>query len=361
MNMENEPLPEKRQRNDMSVEKLAHRQTEELEVFEPEKVSFGPEFEALSENNDEMFEDDVTEDEYANLDMEEVQEDLMHLEDTSDYMEDSVRVYLRQIGKIPLLSAEEEITLAKRMEQGDKEAQKEMVSANLRLVVSVAKRYVGGSNMTLLDLVQEGNLGLMKAVEKFDYHKGYKFSTYAMWWIRQSVTRAIADQSRIIRLPVHMKEKMNQVTRAARKFVAEQGREPSMEELAEVMNVEKDYMEELMKLYGDTISLDTPVGEEDDTMLLDFVADTNSPEQFQVAEHMMLRKQLGEVLSELTEREQRVLRLRYGFVDGRTWTLEEVGKEFHVTRERIRQIEARALRRLRLKREMKNLKAYIER
>lgn len=277
-----------------------------------------------------------------------------------DYVEDSVKIYLKEIGRIPLLTYEQEQNLAERIEQGEEKAKIEMVNSNLRLVVSVAKRYVNGSNMTLLDLIQEGNLGLMKAIDKFDYHKGYKFSTYAMWWIRQSITRAIADQSRTIRIPVHMKEQMDKITSASRRYLAEHGREPTVGELAELMRMERDDMQEIVKLYGDTISLNTPIGEEEDSMLIDFVEDDSMPEQFLSIEQVMMREQVHEILKELTEREQRVLKLRFGFVDGRTWTLEEVGKEFHVTRERIRQIEARALRNLRMKRETKKLKTFIE-
>ncbi len=278
----------------------------------------------------------------------------------ADYSEDSVRAYLKEIGKIPLLSAEEEVEIAKRIEAGDDTAKEEMINTNLRLVVSVAKRYVAGSNMTLLDLVQEGNIGLLKAVDKFDYHRGYKFSTYAMWWVRQAITRAIADQSRTIRIPVHMKEHMNKISKAKRKFLTEHEREPLVEELAEIMEMPISRMEEILKLYGDTISLDTPIGDGDDTVLMDFVADDNMPEQFASAEHTMMGEEIDKILLGLTDREQRILRLRFGFLDGRIWTLEEVGKEYHVTRERIRQIEARALRRLQMKRETKKLKSYLE-
>ena len=274
-------------------------------------------------------------------------------------MEDSVRAYLRDIGNIPLLNQQQEIELARRIEDGEEEAKKAMANANLRLVVSVAKRYVRGSNMTLLDLIQEGNIGLLKAIDKYDYHKGYKFSTYAMWWIRQSMTRAIADQSRTIRIPVHMKEQMSKITRTSRQFLSDTGRDPSFAELADLMNISQDKMNDIAKWYGDTISLDAPVGEED-SMIKDFVADESMPEQFASVEHVMLGEEIDSILSELTEREQRVIRLRFGLVDGKVWTLEEVGQEYHVTRERIRQIEARALGRLRMKRETKKLRAYLE-
>lgn len=273
--------------------------------------------------------------------------------------EDSVRAYLKEIGSIPLLTQEQEIEIAKKIERGDEIAKKMMANANLRLVVSVAKRYVRGSNMTLLDLIQEGNLGLLKAIEKYDYHKGYKFSTYAMWWIRQAMTRAIADQSRTIRIPVHMKELMNKITRTSRQFLADTGRDPNLYELAELMNLPIERMHDIKKWYGDTISLDAPVGE-DDSMIKDFVADDRMPEQFASVEHVMLGEEINNILSELTEREQRVIRLRFGLADGKVWTLEEVGREYHVTRERIRQIEARALKRLRMKRETKKLRAYLD-
>ena len=275
-------------------------------------------------------------------------------------LDDSVKAYLKEIGSIALLSKEEEMKLAIRIEQGDELAREKMINANLRLVVTVAKRHVRGSNMGFLDLIQEGNIGLMKAVEKYDYHKGYKFSTYAMWWIRQAVTRAIADQSRTIRIPVHMKEQMGKVTRASRKFLLDTGREPSVEELSEIMEIPEERMREIVKLYGDTISLDTPIGDDEDCMLKDFVADENMPEQFEAVEHIMLGDELDKLLSDLSEREQRIIRLRFGFVDGRIWTLEQVGKEYHVTRERIRQIEVKALRRLKHRKDVVNLKSYLE-
>lgn len=275
-------------------------------------------------------------------------------------LDDSVKAYLKEIGSIALLSKEEELELAVRIEEGDELAREKMINANLRLVVTVAKRHVRGSNMGFLDLIQEGNIGLMKAVEKYDYHKGYKFSTYAMWWIRQAVTRAIADQSRTIRIPVHMKEQMGKVTRASRKFLVDTGRDPSVEELSEIMGIPEERMREIVKLYGDTISLDTPVGDDEDCMLKDFVADENMPEQFETVEHVMLGDELDKLLSGLSEREQRIIRLRFGFVDGRIWTLEQVGKEYHVTRERIRQIEVKALRRLKHRKDVINLKSYLE-
>lgn len=280
---------------------------------------------------------------------------------SDDYMTDnSVRMYLKEIGNIPLLSACEERELAIRVELGDEKAKKEMANANLRLVVSVAKRYVAGSGMSLQDLIQEGNIGLLKAVEKFDYHKGYKFSTYAMWWIRQGISRAIADQSRTIRIPVHMREQMNKIRRASRQFLVENGREPNPMEIAESMSIPTELVEEVMKYLGDTISLETPVGDNEDSMLGDFIADDDTTDQFAATEYVMLREELQEILSTLSDREQRIIKQRFGFEDGRIRTLEEIGKEFHLTRERIRQIEVRAIKRLRYKPSIKNLRSYIE-
>ena len=261
-------------------------------------------------------------------------------------IEDPVRMYLKEIGKVPLLTAEEEIELAKRMELGDQEAKKRLAEANLRLVVSIAKRYVG-RGMLFLDLIQEGNLGLIKAVEKFDYRKGYKFSTYATWWIRQAITRAIADQARTIRIPVHMVETINKLIRVSRQLLQELGREPTPEEIAEEMNMPVDRVREILKISQEPVSLETPIGEEEDSHLGDFIQDDNVPVPADAAAFTLLKEQLVEVLSTLTDREQKVLRLRFGLDDGRARTLEEVGKEFNVTRERIRQIEAKALRKLR--------------
>ena len=261
-------------------------------------------------------------------------------------IEDPVRMYLKEIGKVPLLSAEEEIELAKRMEQGDENAKKRLAEANLRLVVSIAKRYVG-RGMLFLDLIQEGNLGLIKAVEKFDYRKGYKFSTYATWWIRQAITRAIADQARTIRIPVHMVETINKLIRVSRQLLQELGREPTPEEIAEEMDMPVDRVREILKISQEPVSLETPIGEEEDSHLGDFIQDDNVPVPADAAAFTLLKEQLVEVLGTLTEREQKVLRLRFGLDDGRARTLEEVGKEFNVTRERIRQIEAKALRKLR--------------
>ncbi len=274
-------------------------------------------------------------------------------------IEDPVRMYLKEIGKVPLLSAEEEIELAKRMELGDQEAKKQLAEANLRLVVSIAKRYVG-RGMLFLDLIQEGNLGLIKAVEKFDYRKGYKFSTYATWWIRQAITRAIADQARTIRIPVHMVETINKLIRVSRQLLQELGREPSPEEIAEEMNMPVDRVREILKISQEPVSLETPIGEEEDSHLGDFIQDDNVPVPADAAAFTLLKEQLVEVLGTLTEREQKVLRLRFGLDDGRARTLEEVGKEFNVTRERIRQIEAKALRKLRHPSRSRKLKDYLD-
>ena len=274
-------------------------------------------------------------------------------------IEDPVRMYLKEIGKVPLLSAEEEIELAKRMENGDQEAKKRLAEANLRLVVSIAKRYVG-RGMLFLDLIQEGNLGLSKAVEKFDYRKGYKFSTYATWWIRQAITRAIADQARTIRIPVHMVETINKLIRVSRQLLQELGREPTPEEISEEMGMPVDRVREILKISQEPVSLETPIGEEEDSHLGDFIQDDNVPVPAEAASFTLLREQLVEVLGTLTEREQKVLRLRFGLDDGRARTLEEVGKEFNVTRERIRQIEAKALRKLRHPSRSRKLKDYLD-
>ena len=274
-------------------------------------------------------------------------------------IEDPVRMYLKEIGKVPLLSAEEEIELAKRMELGDQEAKKRLAEANLRLVVSIAKRYVG-RGMLFLDLIQEGNLGLIKAVEKFDYRKGYKFSTYATWWIRQAITRAIADQARTIRIPVHMVETINKLIRVSRQLLQELGREPTPEEIAAEMNMPVERVREILKISQEPVSLETPIGEEEDSHLGDFIQDDNVPVPADAAAFTLLKEQLEEVLGTLTEREQKVLTLRFGLEDGRARTLEEVGKEFNVTRERIRQIEAKALRKLRHPSRSKILKDYLE-
>ena len=274
-------------------------------------------------------------------------------------IEDPVRMYLKEIGKVSLLSADEEIELAKRMEKGDEAAKKRLAEANLRLVVSIAKRYVG-RGMLFLDLIQEGNLGLIKAVEKFDYRKGYKFSTYATWWIRQAITRAIADQASTIRIPVHMVETINKLIRVSRQLLQELGREPTPEEIAEEMDMPVDRVREILKISQEPVSLETPIGEEEDSHLGDFIQDDNVPVPADAAAFTLLKEQLVEVLSTLTDREQKVLRLRFGLDDGRARTLEEVGKEFNVTRERIRQIEAKALRKLRHPSRSRKLKDYLD-
>ncbi len=274
-------------------------------------------------------------------------------------VDDPVRMYLKEIGKVPLLTAEEEIMLAKRMEQGDEEAKKKLCEANLRLVVSIAKRYVG-RGMLFLDLIQEGNLGLIKAVDKFDWRKGYKFSTYATWWIRQAITRSIADQARTIRIPVHMVETINKLIRISRQLLQEYGREPTPEEIAIEMDMSEEKVREILKIAQEPVSLETPIGEEEDSHLGDFIPDDDVPAPAEAAAFSMLKEQLMEVLNTLTEREQKVLKLRFGLEDGRARTLEEVGRQFDVTRERIRQIEAKALRKLRHPSRSKKLKDYLE-
>ena len=274
-------------------------------------------------------------------------------------IDDPVRMYLKEIGKVPLLSADEEIELAQRMGEGDEEAKRRLAEANLRLVVSIAKRYVG-RGMLFLDLIQEGNLGLIKAVEKFDYKKGFKFSTYATWWIRQAITRAIADQARTIRIPVHMVETINKLIRVSRQLLQELGRDPLPEEIAKEMNMPVEKVREIMKISQEPVSLETPIGEEEDSHLGDFIPDDDAPAPSEAAAFTVLKEQLIDVLDTLTPREEKVLRLRFGLDDGRARTLEEVGKEFQVTRERIRQIEAKALRKLRHPSRSKKLKDYLE-
>ncbi|HHY36523.1 MAG TPA: RNA polymerase sigma factor RpoD [Firmicutes bacterium] len=274
-------------------------------------------------------------------------------------IDDPVRMYLKEIGRVPLLTAEEEIELAKRMEQGDEEAKRRLAEANLRLVVSIAKRYVG-RGMLFLDLIQEGNLGLLKAVEKFDYRKGFKFSTYATWWIRQAITRAIADQARTIRIPVHMVETINKLVRVSRQLLQELGRDPLPEEIAEEMGISVEKVREVMKIAQEPVSLETPIGEEEDSHLGDFIEDQDAPSPVDAASFTLLKEQLEEVLETLTPREKKVLRLRFGIDDGRARTLEEVGQIFGVTRERIRQIEAKALRKLRHPSRSKKLKDFLE-
>ena len=295
-------------------------------------------------------------------DLEEEEIDVDHLELSMPEgvnIEDPVRMYLKEIGKVPLLTPEEEIDLAKRMEMGDESAKKRLAEANLRLVVSIAKRYVG-RGMQFLDLIQEGNLGLIKAVEKYDYSKGFKFSTYATWWIRQAITRSIADQARTIRIPVHMVETINRLIRTSRQLLQELGREPLPEELAKKLDMPVDRVREIMKISQDPVSLETPIGEEEDSHLGDFLQDEHVQIPVDAATYTLLHEQLMEVLDTLTDREQKVLRLRFGLDDGRPRTLEEVGREFNVTRERIRQIEAKALRKLRHPSRSRKLKDYLD-
>ena len=328
-----------------------------------EEEQFEKILEVLDQSNVDVLR--ITEDEVDDEEIILTEEDEVDVENLdlsipdSISIEDPVRMYLKEIGKVPLLSAEEEIELAKRMELGDQEAKKRLAEANLRLVVSIAKRYVG-RGMLFLDLIQEGNLGLIKAVEKFDYRKGYKFSTYATWWIRQAITRAIADQARTIRIPVHMVETINKLIRVSRQLLQELGREPTPEEIAEEMNMPVDRVREILKISQEPVSLETPIGEEEDSHLGDFIQDDNVPVPADAAAFTLLKEQLVEVLGTLTEREQKVLRLRFGLDDGRARTLEEVGKEFNVTRERIRQIEAKALRKLRHPSRSRKLKDYLD-
>ena len=332
--------------------------------FALEEEQFDLILETLEQNHVDVLritdEDDVTEDEIILTEEDEVDVENIDLSVPDGVsIEDPVRMYLKEIGKVPLLNAEEEIELAKKMEMGDAEAKKRLAEANLRLVVSIAKRYVG-RGMLFLDLIQEGNMGLIKAVEKFDYRKGYKFSTYATWWIRQAITRAIADQARTIRIPVHMVETINKLIRVSRQLLQELGREPSPEEIAAEMNMPEERVREILKISQEPVSLETPIGEEEDSHLGDFIQDDNVPVPSDAAAFTLLKEQLVEVLGTLTEREQKVLRLRFGLDDGRARTLEEVGKEFNVTRERIRQIEAKAIRKLRHPSRSRKLKDYLD-
>ena len=315
-------------------------------------------YDMLEEQGIEIIEDAI--DDIENLDLADVTNATYQTDDGTELMivDEPVKVYLKEIGKVPLLTADEEIGLAKRMSDGNQYAKDRLAEANLRLVVSIAKRYVG-RGMHFLDLIQEGNLGLIKAVEKFDYEKGYKFSTYATWWIRQAITRAIADQARTIRIPVHMVETINRVMRVSRQLVQELGREPTSAEIAKELGQPEEKIREILKIALDPVSLETPIGEED-SHLGDFIPDDDIPAPVEATSHIMLKEQLSEVLETLTPREAMVLRLRFGLVDGRQRTLEEVGREFNVTRERIRQIESKALRKLRHPSRSKRLKDFLE-
>ena len=334
--------------------------TDALEELDFDAEQMDKLYDSLEGLNIEIIEDynpeedvDFTKDESLNLELEAA------LASEGVNIDDPVKVYLKEIGRVPLLSAEEEIELATRMNEGDAYARKRLSEANLRLVVSIAKRYVG-RGMQFLDLIQEGNLGLIKAVEKFDYTKGFKFSTYATWWIRQAITRAIADQARTIRIPVHMVETINKVKKVSSQLLHKNGHDPSAEEIAEVLDMPVDKVREIMRAAQEPVSLETPIGEEEDSHLGDFIPDDDAPAPADAASHTLLKEQLSEVLGTLTEREEKVLRLRFGLEDGRSRTLEEVGKEFDVTRERIRQIEAKALRKLRHPSRSKKLKDFID-
>ncbi|MBQ9826219.1 MAG: RNA polymerase sigma factor RpoD [Firmicutes bacterium] len=310
------------------------------------------------EDFDDMLDLDADEEEFEDI-VKDAEEDTFEDIEKNMAIDDPVRMYLKEIGKVPLLTADEELELAKRMEEGDEEAKKKLCEANLRLVVSIAKRYVG-RGMQFLDLIQEGNLGLIKAVDKFDWHKGFKFSTYATWWIRQAITRSIADQARTIRIPVHMVETINKQIRITRQLLQELGRDPSPEEIAKEMEIPVEKVREISKIAQEPVSLETPIGEEEDSHLGDFIPDEDVPSPADAAAFSMLKDQLNEVLATLTDREQEVLRLRFGLDDGRQRTLEEVGQQFNVTRERIRQIEAKALRKLRHPNRSRRLKDYLE-
>lgn len=333
---------------------------DEMELLYEDLIGKG--IEIVSEESSEDFDMDKSDDDKDDSDKnnkENTDEEIEAAVTKSVAVDDHVRMYLKEIGKVPLLTAEEEIELAKRMEAGDEEAKKKLCESNLRLVVSIAKKYVG-RGMLFLDLIQEGNLGLIKAVDKFDWRKGFKFSTYATWWIRQAITRSIADQARTIRIPVHMVETINKLMRIQRQLIQELGRDPYPAEIAEVMEVSEDKVREILKIAQEPVSLETPIGEEEDSHLGDFIPDEEVPAPAEATAFSMLKEQLVEVLDTLTEREQKVLKLRFGLEDGRARTLEEVGKQFDVTRERIRQIEAKALRKLRHPSRSKKLKDYLE-
>ncbi|MBW3114297.1 MULTISPECIES: RNA polymerase sigma factor RpoD [Bacillaceae] len=336
---------------------------DKLSGFELDSDQMDEFYEHLGEQGVEIVNENDEDDDPGATELEKEEEEEFNLNDLSVppgvKINDPVRMYLKEIGRVDLLSAEEEINLAKRIEDGDEEAKRRLAEANLRLVVSIAKRYVG-RGMLFLDLIQEGNMGLIKAVEKFDYRKGYKFSTYATWWIRQAITRAIADQARTIRIPVHMVETINKLIRVQRQLLQDLGREPAPEEIAEEMDLTPEKVREILKIAQEPVSLETPIGEEDDSHLGDFIEDAEAQSPSEHAAYELLKEQLEDVLDTLTDREENVLRLRFGLDDGRTRTLEEVGKVFGVTRERIRQIEAKALRKLRHPSRSKRLKDFLE-
>lgn len=349
-----------KKRGVLTYEEIAER----LSAFDLDSDQMDEYYEYLNEQGIEVVgESDLDDTDLDDPDFDDLKDEEFDLNDLSVppgvKINDPVRMYLKEIGRVPLLSAEEEIELAKRIEQGDEEAKRRLAEANLRLVVSIAKRYVG-RGMLFLDLIQEGNMGLIKAVEKFDYRKGYKFSTYATWWIRQAITRAIADQARTIRIPVHMVETINKLIRVQRQLLQDLGREPSPEEIAEEMDLTPEKVREILKIAQEPVSLETPIGEEDDSHLGDFIEDQDATSPAEHAAYELLKEQLEDVLDTLTDREENVLRLRFGLDDGRTRTLEEVGKVFGVTRERIRQIEAKALRKLRHPSRSKRLKDFLE-
>lgn len=342
-------------------ENLGPEQMEQIYSFLEEKnIDVVPVIDdaALADDSLLLDDDDVDMDDSFMKDSDDIELDAVDLLEGIG-TEDPVRMYLKEIGTVPLLTTEEELTLAKRKAEGDEYAKERLIEANLRLVVSIAKRYTG-RGMSFLDLVQEGNLGLIKGVEKFDYTKGYKFSTYATWWIKQAITRALADQARTIRIPVHMVESMNRVIRTSRQLMQQLGREPKPEEIAKKLEMPAEKVQEILKISQEPVSMETPVGEEDDSHLGDFIKDDNMPVPEDAAAYTILREQIEEVLSTLTEREQQVLRLRFGLDDGHQRTLEEVGKIFHVTRERIRQIEAKAIRRIKQPSRARKLKDYLE-
>ncbi len=344
---------------DLDEADLDEADLDEADLDEADLEEKDLEMALLEETEEEMLEIEDLEDEVPPEELEEEALDLDLSVPEGVGIDDPVRMYLKEIGRVPLLTAEEEIALAKRMEQGDEEAKKQLAEANLRLVVSIAKRYVG-RGMLFLDLIQEGNLGLIKAVEKFDYSKGFKFSTYATWWIRQAITRAIADQARTIRIPVHMVETINKLIRVSRQLLQELGRDPTPEEIADAMEIPVERVREIQKVAQEPVSLETPIGEEEDSHLGDFIEDEDAPAPAEAASYTLLKEQLESVLDTLTPREEKVLRLRFGLDDGRSRTLEEVGQEFGVTRERIRQIEAKALRKLRHPSRSRKLKDYLD-